>query len=769
MASLPPKWLRALIPGVLVIIWLIFSGIGGPYFGKISGISSNDLATFLPQTAESTKVNDKLLSFYENKTLPLILAFDKQGKTLSDVDVDGLKKLAKNLQNVQQVSGTISPPIVAEDSKAAIIVLPLKSANELKKVFTEIRGEVGDANLALDYKMTGAASFSQDLQKAFSGIDATLLLVALVVVFIILLVVYRSPILPVVVLAAAVGALSSAIFIVWNLANAGVFTINGQVQGILFILVIGATTDYSLLYIARYREELGNYESTWRASLAALRASFEPIIAAGGTVTVGLLVLLLSDLGSNKALGPVGGIGIGMAVASALTFLPSLLLPFGRAAFWPRHPKFETENGADVVSRNHPAWSKVGALVRRHPRRIWITTIVLLLVACVGFFQLKADGVPQSELVVGYSEAREGQKIIDKHFPSGSGSPAYVLLKKEKINAAVDKIDTDKSVASVYVAASNSDSGTMPVGREKSEIQHKILEEVEKERVKQLDSIHAQIAAKMPGAPAQYVESAYQAAIARVPAAITIAESAYPFKNATLKIADGNVLLQVTLKDAADSLAARDTVVRLRNIAHTVDSSSMVGGISAIQYDTNRASEHDRFVLIPMILLAITVILILLLRSFVAPLVLLLTTIVSFGATLGIAAILFNYFWHFPGADPSVILFGFVFLVALGIDYNIFLMTRVREEIIKSGVQSGTIKALVVTGGVITSAGVVLAATFAALSVIPVLFLTEIAFIVAFGVLLDTIVVRSLLVPALTLEIGRPMWWPSKTSKKKKA
>lgn len=767
MASLPSKWLRILIPGVLVVTWLIFSGIGGPYFGKISGISSNDLASFLPQTAESTKVNDKLLSFYENKTLPLILAFDKQGKTLSDADVEGLKKLAKRLQNVQQVSGVISPPIVAEDSKAAIIVLPLKSANELKNVFTEIRGEVGDANLALDYKMTGAASFSQDLQKAFGGIDVTLLSVALVVVFVILLVVYRSPILPVVVLAAAVGALSSAIFIVWNLANAGVFTINGQVQGILFILVIGATTDYSLLYIARYREELGNYESTWRASLAALRASFEPVIAAGGTVTVGLLVLLLSDLGSNKALGPVGGIGIGMAVASALTFLPSLLLPFGRAAFWPRHPKFETENDADVVSRNHPAWSKVGVLVRRHPRRIWVTTIVLLLVACAGFFQLKADGVPQSELVVGYSEAREGQKIIDKHFPSGSGSPAYVLLKKEKIDAAVGKIDADKSVASVYVAASNSDSGTMPVGHEKSEIQRRILEEVEKERVKQLDSIHAQIAAKMPGAPAQYVESAYQAAIARVPAAITIAESAYPFKNATPKIADGNVLLQVTLKDAADSLTARDAIVRLRNIAHTIDSSSMVGGISAIHYDTNRASEHDRFVLIPVILLAITVILILLLRSFVAPLILLFTTIVSFGATLGIAAILFNYFWHFPGADPSVILFGFVFLVALGIDYNIFLMTRVREEIIKSGVQRGAIKALVVTGGVITSAGVVLAATFAALSVIPVLFLTEIAFIVAFGVLLDTIVVRSLLVPALTLEIGRPMWWPSKVSRKK--
>jgi RND superfamily putative drug exporter len=233
------------------------------------------------------------------------------------------------------------------------------------------------------------------------------------------------------------------------------------------------------------------------------------------------------------------------------------------------------------------------------------------------------------------------------------------------------------------------------------------------------------------------------------------------------KIVNGNIALQVTLKDAADSLAARETVVRLRGEVQKIDGGALVGGTSAVQLDTNQAAMRDEKVIIPLILAAITIILMLLLRAIVAPLLLLLTTVLSFAATMGISAVLFNHLWHFPGADPAVIIFGFVFLVALGIDYNIFLMTRVREETINAGVARGTIKGLVVTGGVITSAGVVLAATFAALSVIPIVFLAQIAFIVAFGVLLDTIIVRSLLVPAITLEVGRLMWWPSKLWRRK--
>ena len=231
---------------------------------------------------------------------------------------------------------------------------------------------------------------------------------------------------------------------------------------------------------------------------------------------------------------------------------------------------------------------------------------------------------------------------------------------------------------------------------------------------------------------------------------------------------DGQVVFQATLKDPASSVQARETISRLRATIQPTHPEVIFGGVSAVQLDTNTASTHDLKIIIPLILLAITSVLMLLLRSVVAPLILLVTTVVSFGATLGIAAFLFNNVWHFPGADPSVIIFGFVFLVALGIDYNIFLMTRVREETIRLGVRQGTLKALVVTGGVITSAGVVLASTFAALYVIPILFLAQIAFIVSFGVLLDTLIIRSLLVPSVTLEIGKKMWWPSRISKKGK-
>jgi RND superfamily putative drug exporter len=434
-------------------------------------------------------------------------------------------------------------------------------------------------------------------------------------------------------------------------------------------------------------------------------------------------------------------------------------------AFWPRKPKLETGNSPHDYAHRHAMWAKVGALVRKHPRRTWAGTLFFLILACLAVPQLKAEGVAQSNLILGYSEAREGQKILNDHFPSGSGSPAYVLADEKKASDVILKIEENDGVDSVAITASGAPSGATPVGRAATKLEEEILKTVTEKRDAQLAEVRAGIAAQMPGAPDMVIDQAFQAATASVPSAQSIAADAYPFKNAVPKVADGKVLLQVTLKDAPDSIAAREDVVHLREEVKTVDSSALVGGTSAIQYDTNQASLRDLYVVIPLILIAITIILMLLLRSIVAPVVLLLTTVLSFGATLGISALLFNNVWHFPGADPSVVIFGFVFLVALGIDYNIFLMTRVREETLRIGVSAGTIKGLVVTGGVITSAGIVLAATFAALGVIPIMFLAQIAFIVAFGVLLDTIVVRSLLVPAITLQLGRRMWWPLKVKK----
>lgn len=762
------KWIRVLIPGVLVVIWLAMAGFGAQYFEKIGGESSNDLTAFLPENAEATVVNERLSEFQDKKSIPLIIVYEDNGRKLTQDDINAIRSVNDDLSRVEQVLEKIPPPIQSEDEKAVISVVPLESDGDFKATFKEIRQSLDEADLSVDYTLSGAASFAHDLQDAFSGIDSTLLIVALAVVFMILLVVYRSPILPFIVLFSAVAALSVAVWIVVELARADIVQLNGQVQGILFILVIGAATDYSLLYIARYREELVEHKENWHATWAALKSSYEPIIAAGGTVTAGLLCLLLSNLGSNQALGPVGGMGVGLSVLAALTLLPSLLSLFGRRVFWPRVPKYKSGKAEQHYLSNHPVWARVGKFVQKYPRQIWVGCVILLLAACVGAFQLKAEGVSQSSLVLGESEAINGQKIIDRHFSAGSGSPTLVMVDTDKRDDAIEMIESEEGVASVAIAVSGLESGSMPVGSAAEEIYAEIRDEVTKARNEQLVGVREAIEEQMAGLPQEIQAEAYRSAIAKIPSVDDLVRESDPFKDARVKEANGQVLLQVVLDDPADSLVARETVQRLRDNLKMLDSGALVGGTTAIQLDTNSSALRDIRVVMPAILAAITIILMLLLRAIVAPLLLLVTTVMSFGAAIGVSALLFNHVWQFPGADPAVIIFSFVFLVALGIDYNIFLMTRVREETIKHGVAAGTVKGLVVTGGVITSAGIVLAATFSALSVIPILFLVQIAFIVAFGVLLDTIVVRSLLVPSLTLEVGPPMWWPSKIWRNKK-
>ena len=760
------KWWRVFIPAVLILIWLTSAGVGGPYFGKIDQVSSSDLSTFLPKNAESTKVKDELAKFQTSGTIPAIVVFESD-TALTDSQKSQLMTAREAMQKTGVVKGEVSQPVYSEDGKGGFVLVPIDSDTKFAPVITKLQEAVKQSNLSMRSAFTGPAMFARDLNKAFAGIDGTLLVVALAVVFMILLVVYRSPVLPVVTLMSAMAALASAIFVVWHLAKAGVMQLNGQVQGILFILVIGAATDYALLYISRYREELTRHESAWDATQAALKASWEPIVAAGGTVILGLLCLLVSDLGSNKALGPVGGVGIAFAIASALTFLPAVLLLFGRRAFWPRRPRYVPGKGHGDYHDSHPAWTKVGRLVGKHPRRLWVGISILLIACCLYMPQLRAKGVSQQDLIVGKSEARDGQKLLDKHFPGGSGSPAFILVPESQQAAVVKQLEADHGVDAVSVLTSDKAKTSMPVGRSETKLRQQITEKVATSRQGQLDRIRTNIEAEMAGAPAEYIDQVYQQAITAVPSVDSIVANAYPFKDLQPKVINGQVVLQATLKDPASSVPARETIARLRAAIQPTHPEVIFGGVSAVQLDTNTASTHDLKTIIPLILLAITIVLMLLLRSVVAPLILLLTTVVSFGATLGIAAFLFNNVWHFAGADPSVIIFGFVFLVALGIDYNIFLMTRVREETMKLGVRQGTLKALVVTGGVITSAGVVLASTFAALYVIPILFLAQIAFIVSFGVLLDTLIIRSLLVPSLTMEIGKKMWWPSRAKIKR--
>ncbi len=711
--SLRSRWARVLIPALLIVLWIGAGSIGGPYFGKIGEVSSNDQTTYLPTSADATQVQARLADFRDSDAIPAVVVI--VGDTeLSPEALSRFSEVAESLpSSVPGVSDEISPLISSEDGKAAQLYVPLTGKDTIRDATTEIGEQLrAVAPDGVQVYVTGPAGFTADLVNGFAGIDGILLGVALIAVFIILVIVYRSLLLPVAVLTTSLMALTVALLANWWLAKWGLFSLSGQTQGILFILVIGAATDYSLLYVSRYREELRKTRDRGAATMLALRGSLEPILASGGTVIAGLLCLLLSDLKSNSSLGPVASVGILFAMLSALTLLPAILFAFGRAAFWPKRPRFEPEVVAAEHGMPRGVWAGLAKWIRARPRPIWIVTVVVLTLGVFGAGQLDASGVSQSDLVLGASEARDGQQVLGEHFPGGSGSPVYVLTPEALLQETADVLIGTEGVDSVAAVSADSPSGTVSVT---------------------VDGLQP---FGPPGTPTP------EATVSR-----------------------GDVLLQATLSDAADSAAAEQTLRAIRE--GLADSGSLVGGVTATAVDTNDASIHDRALIIPLVLLVILLILMLLLRSVVAPLILIATTVLSFGTALGVAGWMFTHVFGFPGVDPAVPLYGFVFLVALGIDYNIFLMTRVREESIVHGTREGISRGLAITGGVITSAGLVLAATFAALAVIPILFLVQIAFIVAFGVLLDTFIVRSLLVPALATDIGRKIWWPSSLARGK--
>jgi len=710
----PRRWVRILLPAILILAWLTGAAVGGPYFGKVDEVSSNDQTTFLPESAEATQVQQLQDDFTDSDAIPAIALFEAQDE-LTEEQLTTIEEALESAVDVEGIEEDISPPIPSDDGVAVQAFIPINSDADTAEVVSVLSDELnkGTPDEVTVY-VTGPAGFSADLSQAFAGIDGLLLAVALVAVFIILIVVYRSFLLPIAVLSTSLFALCVALLTVWWLAKWDIVLLSGQTQGILFILVIGAATDYSLLLVARYREELRVASDKWVAIVAAIKGSIEPILASGSTVIAGLLMLLLSDLKSNSTLGPVASIGIVFAMLSALTLLPAILFAFGRTAFWPRRVKYEPEIVAEENGMPSKGfWPNVARLVQKRPRAIWIVTTLVLLVGAAGATQLQAEGVAESELVLGESEARDGQEALGEHFPGGSGSPVQVIVPEDNVENVVSVLENYETIDEVTITTEDTPAGSAPITE---------------------DGIEA---FGPPGTPAPEPT-----------------------------VGDGNVLLQGTLSEPADSPEAATAVRELRAEFDDVAPDALLGGVTATDVDTIDASIDDRNLIIPIILVVILVILMVLLRSILAPVLLIATTVLSFGTAMGVSALVFNGIFEFPGADPAVPLFGFVFLVALGIDYNIFLMTRVREESLKHGTREGVLRGLTVTGGVITSAGVVLAATFAALAVIPILFLVQLAFIVAFGVLLDTFIVRSLLVPALTYDIGPKVWWPSKLSRK---
>ncbi|MEV6612503.1 MMPL family transporter [Streptomyces sp. NPDC051051] len=678
---------RRLVPVLLVAVWLVLGGVLGPFAGRLGEVATNDQAAFLPRSAESTEVISAQRAFRQDETLPAIVVWTSDRDTGVADRREGAAQALASLADAPGVAGRVSPALLSEDGKALEGVVPLRPdlGEELAPALERIRA-AAERVPGTTVRLAGPAATQADLSDAFAGIDGLLLAVALVTVLVILLLVYRSVLLPLVIIVGAVLALGLACAVVYVLADHDVVRVDGQVQGILSILVIGAATDYALLLTARYREELASRTDRFAAMRAALGRSWSTVVASAATVALGLLALLLSDLTNNRALGPVGAIGIIAAVVSTLTFLPAVLVLLGRAAYWPAKP-----GPADGQGAGGRIWHRVAALVDRAPRKVWAVSLAGLL-ACAAFAPtLTSKGVPLDETFVNDAPSVAAQQTLARHFPGGAGNPVVVIADADRLTKVVETSRTTDGVASAAaVSASGAPGGeTLVVG--------------------------------------------------------------------------GRARVDVTLKAAADSDAAKDTVARLRTALHAVPGAdALVGGYTAQQYDTLRTAERDRALIVPVVLAIIFVILTVLLRSLLTPALLVATVGLNFLATLGVSSLVFEHVFGFTGTDPSVPLYGFVFLVALGVDYNIFLMSRVREESLRHGVREGVLRGVISTGGVITSAGVVLAATFAALGVIPLAFLVQIAFIVAFGVLLDTLVVRSLLVPALVRDLGARAWWPGR-------
>ncbi|NLE79025.1 MAG: MMPL family transporter [Rhodococcus sp.] len=709
----------------VAIIAFFAGGFGGTFQSKLAEVQKNDNASYLSNTAESTLVTNESAQFIQVETIPGFVLFHSD-TPLTDPDKSAIAQARTAIAGVSGVdTQAMTDPNYSADGTTASIYVPLVSQTDGEAVAGDVLASTEEDVLAaakgavsgLEVLPAGPAGLLVAFIDAFEGLDGTLLSAALLVVILILLVVYRSPVLWFFPLLSALLALGLASMVIYLMAKAELLTLTGQSQGILFVLVIGAGTDYALLLIARYREELHFHRSRFDAMIKAWRESAPAITASAVTVILGLLCLMFSELNSNKSLGPVAAIGIACTYLVMMTFLPVALAVAGRWVFWPRKPK--VDHAADMAA--HGMWGKIAALVGRRDRPLWIgTTVLLAVLFLVGIGSLKTDGLSSTENFTNTPDAVAGQELFDSKFDPGAGAPAVIITNADSVSAVTDAVEGLEGVSQ--------DPGA-------------VCPQVDTAKVTEAVKTNPEAVAAAAGAGC-------------APQAFQVAPI------------DGRMMLNVVLADSYDSDAALETVQRLRDAVHPIPGAdALVGGTTATTLDVQQASVHDRNLIIPIVLVVIFIVLAVLLRALLVPILLIGTVVLSFAATLGVCGLFFTHVFGFANADPAFPLYAFVFLVALGIDYNIFLMTRVREETEQHGTREGVLRGLAVTGGVITSAGIVLAATFAVLGVLPLVFLAEVGFAVSFGVLLDTMIVRSILVPALSHDIGKKIWWPSALAK----
>jgi RND superfamily putative drug exporter len=693
---------------VTIAVWIAL-GIGG-YLGRshIGSVAAAGQSSFLPKGAESIKALEVLdgssgssgtageTSDGEREEVPAVVVFDRKGG-LTDDDLNGIGKVGHGL-NELKISGAtpvIDPfsaaarrPLgdvarlgrgigpISKDGEAALVVLALNADDHgaIGDGVTELREYLAaHAIPGVSAYVTGPAGIAADLDQVANEAGKTLLLATLGLVLVLLLLVYRAPLLALLPLIAVGVAYTVAIGIAYLLIKGGWIVVNIEGTFLLLVLVFGAGTDYSLLLVHRYREEIQRGRPAAEALPLALRETIPAVGASGGTVIAAMLVLLVADLQSTHWLGPILAIGIAVMVCSAFTLLPAMLAVLGEHAFWP---------AAGAPRRQRPGvWDRIASLVERRSRPIIaLVTGGLIVLALGNFLHHGTIGFGQGETKP--TNSSEGTAVLNEHFPPGLASPLTAVVPPDEAARVTRGM---KNLTSVRLAI------PVPAG------------------------------------------SGFQSA-------------------AVLLVLAGNPY----------SGQAAEDVERIRERLHAISPGALLGGLPAENWDVEQTNGRDTRLIVPLVLLVVGLILMAVLRAITAPLYLIVTVVLSFAGTLGLSTFLFSQFGG-EGITFDLTLLAFLFLVALGVDYNIFLMTRVREEAARHGTQAGTLRALVATGGVVTGAGLILAGTFGTLTLLPLEELIQIGATVAIGVLLDTFIVRALLIPAITYRLGDRAWWPSRS------
>ncbi|WP_019731581.1 MMPL family transporter, partial [Mycobacterium avium] len=568
------------------------------------------------------------------------------------------------------------PLTPSQDGKAALGIVPLSttlSGLALNDAVSALRTAAATGLAAdLQVHVTGGPAFGADIAGAFTHANVTLLAVTASVVALLLIATYRSPVLWLVPLLVVAFADRVAAAVGTAVASLTGLSFDGATSGITSVLVFGAGTNYALLLISRYRQELRRHAGHRDALRRAVHRAGPAIVASNATVVLALLTLLLAATPSTRSLGALAACGLVIAAVSVLVVLPPLLAVCGRRLFWPFIP-------VDRPATESGAWRRVAEWVAGRPALAAVAAVAVLAALGGGLWGTRI-GLSQTEQFRVRADSVAGYHVLAQHFPAGLANPTLVVA----------------------------------------------------------DTGHA---------------AAVHQAIAATPGVVSATESG--------RSPSGLTQWSVVIDAPPSSVRAFDIVAALRDSTRAADSGALVGGADAAALDVRDAATHDRVLLIPAILAVILIVLAVLLRSVMAPPVLLVATMLGALGALGLGGWVSLHLFGFPALDYTTPLFAFLFLAALGVDYTIFLVTRAREETARHGTRQGMVEAVAATGGVITSAGIVLAAVFCVLAVLPLMVLTQLGIIVGLGILLDTFVVRTLVIPALFTLVGDRIWWPN--------